>query len=31
MRRGFRPDEIEWLDEVTAECDYCGSPLRGER
>lgn len=25
-----RPDEVEWLDEVTAECDYCGSPLRGE-
>ena len=25
-----RPDEVEWLDEVTAECSYCGSPLRGE-
>jgi hypothetical protein len=25
-----RPDEIEWIDEVTAECDYCGSPLRGQ-
>jgi hypothetical protein len=25
-----RPDEVEWLDEVTAECDYCGSPVRGE-
>ncbi|HET7143038.1 MAG TPA: hypothetical protein VFI68_03365 [Anaerolineales bacterium] len=24
-----RPDEVEWLDEVTAECDYCGSPVRG--
>jgi len=24
-----RPDEVEWLDEVTAECDYCGSPIRG--
>jgi hypothetical protein len=23
-------NEIEWLDEVTAECDYCGSPIRGE-
>ena len=23
-----RPDEVEWLDEVTAECDYCGSPIR---
>jgi hypothetical protein len=26
----IKPDEIEWLDEITAECDYCGSPLRGE-
>lgn len=25
-----RPDEVEWLDEITAECDYCGSPVRGE-
>ncbi len=24
-----RPNEIEWLDDVTAECDYCGSPVRG--
>ena len=24
-----RPNEIEWLDEFTAECDYCGSPVRG--
>ncbi|MEW6083169.1 MAG: hypothetical protein AB1607_01115 [Chloroflexota bacterium] len=23
-----RPDEVEWLDEVTAECGYCGSPVR---
>jgi hypothetical protein len=23
-----RPNEFEWLDEITAECDYCGSPLR---
>lgn len=23
-----RPNEIEWLDEITAECDYCGSPIR---
>ena len=22
------PDEVEWLDEVTAECAYCGSPIR---
>jgi hypothetical protein len=27
---GVRPDEIEWLDDITAECAYCGSPLRGE-
>ena len=25
-----RSDEVEWLDEVTAECDYCGSPVRAE-
>jgi hypothetical protein len=25
-----RPDEVEWLDEQTAECDYCGSPVRAE-
>ena len=25
-----RPDEVEWLDELTAECDYCGSPVRAE-
>ena len=23
-----RPDEVEWLDEVTGECAYCGSPIR---
>ncbi len=23
-----RPDEVEWLDEITAECSYCGSPVR---
>jgi len=26
----LRPDEVEWLDQVTAECAYCGSPVRGE-
>ena len=26
----IRPDEVEWLDDVTAECAYCGSPLRAE-
>ena len=24
----IRPDEVEWLDESTAECAYCGSPVR---
>jgi hypothetical protein len=24
----IKPDEVEWLDEITAECDYCGSPVR---
>lgn len=23
-------NEIEWIDDLTAECDYCGSPLRGK-
>ncbi len=26
----LRPDEVEWLDAVTAECDYCGSLIQGE-
>ncbi|MCC6300680.1 MAG: hypothetical protein IT314_15430 [Anaerolineales bacterium] len=26
----LRPDEVEWLDDVTAECGYCGSPVREE-
>ncbi|HKY55283.1 MAG TPA: hypothetical protein VJM08_13290 [Anaerolineales bacterium] len=25
---GLQPDEVQWLDEVTAECAYCGSPIR---
>ena len=25
-----RPDEIDWLDDITAECAYCGSPVRAE-
>ena len=24
----LRPDEFEWLDDVTAQCAYCGSPVR---
>jgi hypothetical protein len=27
---GVKPDEVEWLDDLTAECDYCGSPIRAE-
>ncbi|HVN56472.1 MAG TPA: hypothetical protein VMT46_19250 [Anaerolineaceae bacterium] len=23
------PNEVEWLDQNTAECPYCGSPIRG--
>jgi hypothetical protein len=26
----LRSDEVEWLEEVTAECAYCGSPVRAE-
>src|SRR6185503_3733798 len=26
-----KPDEVEWLDDVTAECGYCGSPVREEK
>ena len=25
---GLRTDEVEWLDDLTAECAYCGSPVR---
>ncbi len=25
-----RPNEVDWLDDVTAECDYCGSPVRSD-
>lgn len=24
----LRPDEVEWLDDITGECGYCGSPIR---
>jgi len=27
---GLRSDEVEWVNEDTAVCDYCGSPVRGE-
>ena len=26
----LRADEVEWMDQETAECIYCGSPVRGE-
>jgi hypothetical protein len=26
-----RSDEVDWIDEQTAECAYCGSPLRPEK
>lgn len=26
----MRSDEVDWLDERIAECDYCGSPVRAE-
>lgn len=26
----LKPDEVEWIDDNTVECDYCGSPVRGE-
>ena len=25
-----RSDEVVWLDDMTAECAFCGSPVRGE-
>ncbi len=26
----MRPDEVEWVDDSTAVCAYCGSPAHGE-
>jgi hypothetical protein len=26
----LRPNEVDWLDKITAECAYCGSPVRNE-
>ena len=26
----LRPDEVEWVNEATAVCAYCGSPVRGK-
>jgi len=28
---GLRPDDVEWFDEITAECAYCGSPIRASK
>jgi hypothetical protein len=25
-----RADDVDWLDDVTAECNWCGSPVRAE-
>ena len=25
-----RADEVEWIDDLTAECAFCGSPVRGK-
>jgi hypothetical protein len=25
-----RADEVDWVDDVTAECNWCGSPVRAE-
>lgn len=25
----IHPDEVEWMDDITAECAFCGSPVRG--
>jgi len=24
----IRPNEVKWLDDVTAECQYCGTPIK---
>ncbi len=26
----IHPDEVEWLDEITASCAFCGTPVRGK-
>ena len=25
-----RADDVDWIDDVTAECDWCGGPIRAE-
>jgi hypothetical protein len=27
----IRSDEVEWADDATAECPYCGSAVRAEK
>ena len=26
-----RSDEVDWIDEITAACAYCGSPIRADK
>jgi len=26
----LRSDQVDWIDDATAECDYCGSPVRAD-
>ncbi len=26
----IHPDEVEWIDEITASCAFCGTPVRGK-
>ncbi len=26
----IHPDEVDWIDEITAECAFCGTPVRGK-
>lgn len=26
----IHPDDLEWIDEITASCAYCGTPVRGK-
>jgi hypothetical protein len=26
----LHPEEVEWTDEITAQCPYCGTPVRAE-
>ncbi len=26
----IHPDEVDWIDEITASCAFCGTPVRGK-